>query len=135
MPPMEEGTFWFGFLGARQEASYRKNAQRIGWIRAILDQHAGEEVDSEEAGVWLLEELHRLLPNSFKVAARKGFTIPHACMPSNRTATMWQDAEVDYRQSTSIEKHCNDYFKRRLFAKESDICGISKGHRAHRTYS
>ena len=100
------------------EASYHKNAQSIGRICHLLLHHAGEDVDLEESGVWLLEELHRLLPKSFeRVAARKGFTIPHARMPINRTSAMWQDAEVDYRQSRSIGKHCQDYFQRRLFAK------------------
>ena len=93
------------------EASYHKNAQSIGWIRHLLSHHVGEDIDSEESGVWLLEELHRLLPKSFeRVAARKGFTIPHARMPINRTAAMWQDAKVDYRQSILIGKHCQDYF-------------------------
>ena len=41
---------------------------------------------------------------------------------------MWQDAEVDFRQSRSIGKHCNDYFQRQLFAKESDIRCLSDGH-------
>ena len=41
---------------------------------------------------------------------------------------MWQDAEVDFRQSRSIGKHCNDYFQRQLFAKKSDVRCLSDGH-------
>ena len=81
------------------EAAYHRNAQRRGWIKTILENHAGEEVESEESDVWLLEEMHRLRPKAFKeVAARQGFTIHHARMPANNTTTMWQDAEFDFRQ-------------------------------------
>ena len=111
------------------EAAYHRNAQKSGWIKTILDNHAGEEVESEESDVWLLEEMHRLQNKAFKeVAARQGFTIPTAHMPSNNMAAMWQDAEVDFRQSRSIGKHCNNYFQRRIFTKESDVCCISDGH-------
>ena len=73
--------------------------------------------------------MHRLLPKAFKeVATRQGFTIPHARMPANNTAAMWQDAEVDFCQSRSIGKNCNDYFQRQLFAKESDVCCLYDGH-------
>ena len=111
------------------EAAYHRNAQRRGWIKTILENHAGEEVESEESDVWLLEEMHQLRPKAFKeVAAHQRFTIPHACMPANNTAAMWQDAGVDFRQSRSIEKHCNDCFQRQIFAKESDVRFLSDGH-------
>ena len=100
-----------------------------GWIKTILENHAGEEVESGESDVWLLEEMHRLRPKAFKeLSASQGFTIPHARMPAIDTASMWQDAEVDFRQSISIGKYCNDYFQHRLFAKESDVRCLSDGH-------
>ena len=98
------------------EAAYHRNAQRRGWIKTILDNHAGKEVESEELDVWLLEEMHWLRPKAFKeVAARQGSTIPHARMPANNTAAMWQGAKVGFRKSRSIGKHCNDYFQRQIF--------------------
>ena len=41
---------------------------------------------------------------------------------------MWQDREVDYQQSRLISRHCKDYFKGSIFAKESEVRGISDGH-------
>ena len=77
------------------EAFYHINKQRRGWIKTILENHAGGEVESEELDVWLLEEMHRLRPKAFKeVAARQGFTIHHARMPANNTTTMWLDAFI-----------------------------------------
>ena len=79
--------------------------------------------------MWLLEDMDRLRPKAFKeMAARQGFTIPHAHMPANNTAAMWQDAEIDFCQSRSIGKHSINYFQRQLFAKESDVCCLSDGH-------
>ena len=79
--------------------------------------------------MWILEEMHRLQPEALKeVSARQGFTMPHAHMPANNTAAMWQDAEVDFRQARSMVKNCNDYFQRQLFAKESGVCCLSDGH-------
>ena len=101
----------------------------MGWIKTILENHADEEVEYEESDVWLLEEMHRLRPEAFKeVSARQGSAIPHARMPANNTVAMWQDAEVDFRQSISIRENYNDYFQRQIFAKESDVRCLSDGH-------
>ena len=110
------------------DAVHHINAQRRGWIKTILENHAGEEVEYEESDLWLLEEMHRLRLNAFKeVAARQGFTIPHDRMTADNTAAMWQDAEIDFCQSRSIGKHSINYFQRQLFAKESDVCCLSDG--------
>ena len=49
-------------------------------------------------------------------------------MPANSTAEMWQDAKIDFCQSISIGKHCNNYFQRQIFAKGSYVRCLSDGH-------
>ena len=53
--------------------------------------------------------------------------ITHARMPANNRAAMLQDAKIDFHQSRSIGKHCNNYYQRQLFAKESDVRCLSDG--------
>ena len=48
------------------EAAYHRNAQRRGWIKTILENHAGKEVEYEESDVWLLEEMHWIEPKHSK---------------------------------------------------------------------
>ena len=60
--------------------------------------------------------------------AKDSRSLTPVCTPENNTAAMWQDARVDFRQSISIGIHCNDYFRRRLFARVSDVCCLYGGH-------
>jgi hypothetical protein len=110
-----------------KRSSFRKSVKVTGWLDHVMNNMYNESrVPPDVANGWLIESIvERCRPEFEAYCEQKGHMLPTtARMSPDKTAAMWTDGNVSYAVQRTLGQHCYDHFRRRMFAKETDVKGF-----------